>query len=654
MGKYKTFGSRFDRVHRNDLNSNFAAVEADINAQKNRVDDLITGTPQPSEVVDARGGETTLGTRLNNLSSSLAQTSTEIDATNLRVDELVIGSGDANVEVSDAHVSTVKNKTFTTVRNRFEHVENDVDLMSFPITNLVANGDFSNGITGWSGTTLGSFTATGDTASFTATAQNGRISTNANMVNGHKFYIGAYIETTSPQVTLSVAGVSPIPHDGTGGKILSNVFTWTNTTNPWTVQIRDVRTSAWDSIKVRYVKVFDLTEVYGAGNEPTKEEMDALLAKLPNSWFDGKISSLYSLKDFFLSNKIVTTEKVADKAITAKKRTASGSSAIVASQNNISFDSITGKITIPWGLLFSGNVIKPLVGGTDILSTIEISIPSYLSNSIYRLYYDIESAPNYPGTYPISSWQVIEWTTAVTNENLVLVGAIAKGQFVYLSETKVASLVAQPGETTGGINNLSGKKLTVIGDSITAGHSLGFTVTWGYKIGLRNNMTVVNKASNGINLAGTSNAYGSSISSRYSTVDIDSNYVTVFGGTNDYNNSIPMGTDTDNTVDTFKGALNVMCSGLITRVPKAKILFLTPFHFNDTPNSLSLTIKDYVDAIIAICSKYGIPVLDNYRNGNLLPMNTTQKSALMMDIFHPTDEGHTFISTKIEAFLNNL
>jgi hypothetical protein len=73
MGKYKTFGSRFDRVHRNDLNANFAAVEADINAQKSRVDDLITGTPQPSEVVDARGGFPVLSGRLDDLSSSLAQ-----------------------------------------------------------------------------------------------------------------------------------------------------------------------------------------------------------------------------------------------------------------------------------------------------------------------------------------------------------------------------------------------------------------------------------------------------------------------------------------------------------------------------------------------------------------------------------------------------
>jgi Pectate lyase superfamily protein len=43
-----------------------------------RVDELITKAPQPSEVVDARGGEVTLGARLNSLSSSVAQIATNV------------------------------------------------------------------------------------------------------------------------------------------------------------------------------------------------------------------------------------------------------------------------------------------------------------------------------------------------------------------------------------------------------------------------------------------------------------------------------------------------------------------------------------------------------------------------------------------------
>jgi hypothetical protein len=78
VGKYGTLGSAFDRIFRNTLNKALDDVDTDINAQKKRVDDLIKGTPQPSEVVDARGGKPVLKDRLDDLSSSLAQNAKKI------------------------------------------------------------------------------------------------------------------------------------------------------------------------------------------------------------------------------------------------------------------------------------------------------------------------------------------------------------------------------------------------------------------------------------------------------------------------------------------------------------------------------------------------------------------------------------------------
>jgi lysophospholipase L1-like esterase len=73
MGKYRSLGTLFNRVFRNDLNANFDNVDADIKTQKTRVDNLIVGTPQPSEVVDARGGAVVLSDRLDGVDSSLAE-----------------------------------------------------------------------------------------------------------------------------------------------------------------------------------------------------------------------------------------------------------------------------------------------------------------------------------------------------------------------------------------------------------------------------------------------------------------------------------------------------------------------------------------------------------------------------------------------------
>jgi hypothetical protein len=73
MGNYRTFGTALDRVFRNDLNNNFTDIATDIEAQKIRVNSLITGTPQPSEVVDARGGKAVLKDRLDAVDTSLAE-----------------------------------------------------------------------------------------------------------------------------------------------------------------------------------------------------------------------------------------------------------------------------------------------------------------------------------------------------------------------------------------------------------------------------------------------------------------------------------------------------------------------------------------------------------------------------------------------------
>ena len=55
-------------------------------------------------------------------------------------------------------ISAVKGKTFADVDARFEDVEADTTMMG---TNLVTNGDFSNGTTGWQ---------FGNTATITAAA----------------------------------------------------------------------------------------------------------------------------------------------------------------------------------------------------------------------------------------------------------------------------------------------------------------------------------------------------------------------------------------------------------------------------------------------------------------------------------------------------
>jgi hypothetical protein len=97
VGKYRSLGTLFNRVFRNDLNANFTDVDTDIlaakaealanvNAQKTRVDNLIIGTPQPSEIVDARGTYSVLRDRLNNVDSSLAENASSVTSKGAKTD----------------------------------------------------------------------------------------------------------------------------------------------------------------------------------------------------------------------------------------------------------------------------------------------------------------------------------------------------------------------------------------------------------------------------------------------------------------------------------------------------------------------------------------------------------------------------------------
>ena len=81
MGKYKQIGPALDRYSRNDLNANFDEVDKDIQAQKDRVNRLITDSPQPDEVVDARGDAGTLGDRLSGFDDQFIENESRVKVT---------------------------------------------------------------------------------------------------------------------------------------------------------------------------------------------------------------------------------------------------------------------------------------------------------------------------------------------------------------------------------------------------------------------------------------------------------------------------------------------------------------------------------------------------------------------------------------------
>ena len=207
-------------------------------------------------------------------------------------------------------VSTVKDKTFTDVDARFEDVETDTTVMA---TNLFLNGDFSNGTTGWI-LTNSTLSASNDVLSVIAdgTGTSPRVNQILTGASGKKVYMRARVRVTNSNCTSIYLRTG----DGMVQAIqtLPVLNTWYNLTvvgNFLTNSIRidhnyvDSTTANGKVMEVQYVFAIDLTAPFGKGNEPTVEQMDEIMSKFPNSWFDGT-------KNLFRAKEVLTKQIALD------------------------------------------------------------------------------------------------------------------------------------------------------------------------------------------------------------------------------------------------------------------------------------------------------------------------------------------------------
>lgn len=191
-----------------------------------------------------------------------------------------------------------------------------------------------------------------------------------------------------------------------------------------------------------------------------------------------------------------------------------------------------------------------------------------------------------------------------------------------------------------------------LGDSITAAG--GYLTQLISSLGLS---VYTNYGTNGTTIAEQTSGQASAFCNRYSDMSNTCDFVTVFGGTNDYGVSIELGTPASTEKTTFYGALKVLCAGLVTKYPSQRIVFITPLQRDWQgggqvagvgANGLGYTLIDYCDAIKAVCRDYAIPVLDLYAESGITITNITTWSA---DRLHPNAAGHIRIGKQLAKFL---
>lgn len=150
------------------------------------------------------------------------------------------------------------------------------------------------------------------------------------------------------------------------------------------------------------------------------------------------------------------------------------------------------------------------------------------------------------------------------------------------------------------------------------------------------------------------------MSVRFEKIPADTDFISVFGGVNDYGLNQPLGELGDTTNDTFYGALYVLLNGLQAHFPTIPKIFISPMHigsefggnFTSTVNGLGLTQDVYEQAIVEMTCKFGVPHLSLFSDMGVTFAVKQQSDYYSADSLHPNNAGHEIIADKILQFLN--
>ena len=218
---------------------------------------------------------------------------------------------------------------------------------------------------------------------------------------------------------------------------------------------------------------------------------------------------------------------------------------------------------------------------------------------------------------------------------------------------------------------LCGKKIGFLGDSITFGvgtsnsenHYKGFRFP--DLVSARTGAVAYNYGISGTRIAAQTvllpfESESNHFSLRVDSMEDDLDAVVVFGGTNDYGHGdAPLGDFSSREETTFYGALHLLIVKLLSKYPKATLVFLTPFHRIDEGAGERFGVqkeplKRYVDAIKEVCEYYSIPVLDLYATGGIQPEIDVIRELYMPDGLHPSNLGAKRLADRLSVMLENL
>ena len=297
------------------------------------------------------------------------------------------------------------------------------------------------------------------------------------------------------------------------------------------------------------------------------------------------------------------------------------------------------------------------VKGVNLKFGAELNAKSGYEFGVYELGDD--------GISGLTSGWVTTWINDSKRSNLVI--AIRKSDDsaidIQSEGTRLLDYIDARLDIAGGVQSKwYYKKVAILGDSIT----YGANTSKKYYEFLQQYIGFANVYADGIGGSCYSKMsdYGTSITpiaNRVANIPADRDLIIIFAGTNDFGHGTPIGDLTDTTDVSFCGAVAYCIRSILTSNPDVRLAIMTPLHRSgnthldeDSPNAVGKVLKDYVDALKAVCEKYSIPVIDTYNIYGLSPAIPTIYTTYITDGLHPNTEGHELLAERIRPYLELL
>lgn len=228
------------------------------------------------------------------------------------------------------------------------------------------------------------------------------------------------------------------------------------------------------------------------------------------------------------------------------------------------------------------------------------------------------------------------------------------GNRMIAAEADIDALQTSDAKNRTWANYLYGKKIIVLGDSLTIGSGEALGHTCWENIATDYGCTVMNYGVSSSAIAGT----GSQISmvNRIDNILFNNPTCDIFilmGGANDKNNNIPIGHRYTTDPDYFTGAINTIIGKVRNQYgTSCQILCMTTYHRYETVNNYGDELL-YVNAMKEVCNYHSIPCFDNYANSIALAQDVPYSH--LFDIGYTTGGVRSYHFNKVAyRYLTNI